>query len=109
MLRKIEITLTYRNILPQLATWKFVAWQVARVVDLFLRFNFRNWEENLKTASEYMQDPFLFASQVRNYNLKGGGFDVQLPKPETNFLKRAFSYRIAVACNELSNDLKHEW
>ena len=42
-------------------------------------------------------------SEVHNYNLMGSNYDLQLPLPKTKFLKRSFSYRSAMACNQLSH------
>ncbi|CAH3036592.1 unnamed protein product, partial [Porites lobata] len=35
---------------------------------------------------------------------KGSNYDLQPPLPKTNFLKRSFSYRGAMAWNQLSNE-----
>ncbi|CAH3133045.1 unnamed protein product, partial [Porites lobata] len=35
---------------------------------------------------------------------KGSNYDLQLPLPKTNFVKRSFSYRGAMAWNQLSNE-----
>ena len=45
-------------------------------------------------------------SEVHSYNLRGTRFDLQLPKPKTNFLKCSFSYRGAKTWNDLSNDTR---
>ena len=48
-----------------------------------------------RTDSNFHPDPLI----------RGGGstHDLQLPLLETNFLKRSFSYRGAMAWNQLSN------
>ena len=59
---------------------------------------------------EYLTELFCLTSEVDNYNLRGSRFDMQLPKPKTNSLKRSFAYRGVAAWNALPNhirDLKH--
>ena len=50
----------------------------------------------------YPQEHFHRTSEVHNYNLSGSNYDLLLPLPKTNFLKRSFSYRGAMAWNQLS-------
>ena len=59
-----------------------------------------------KCSPAYLQDLFHMTSEVHSYNLRGTRFDLQLPKPKTNFLKRSFSYRGAKTWNDLSNDTR---
>ena len=49
---------------------------------------------------------FRLTSEVHNHNLRGCKFDMQLPKPKTNSLKRSFAYRGATAWNALSNHVR---
>ena len=51
----------------------------------------------------YLQERFHRTSEIHDYNLRGSNYDLQLPLPKTNFLKRSFSYRGAMAWNQLSN------
>jgi hypothetical protein len=47
----------------------------------------------------------LFARcQNNNYNLRSTQTKLALPKPQTNFLQRNFSYRAAKSWNELSSE-----
>ena len=55
---------------------------------------------------EYQTELFRLTSEVHNYNLRGCKFDMQLPKPKTNSLKRSFAYRGATAWNALSNHVR---
>jgi hypothetical protein len=59
-----------------------------------------------KIAPDYLQNLFKPTSEVHSYNLRGSQFDLQPPKPRTNFMKRSFSYRGAIAWNELSNEIR---
>ncbi len=49
-------------------------------------------------------------SQNENYALRSDERKLHLPKPNTNFLKKSFSYREAVSWNKLPNEIleKHE-
>ena len=51
----------------------------------------------------YLREQFRRTSEIHDYNLRGSNYDLQLPLPKTNFLKRSFSYRGAMAWNQLSN------
>ena len=53
----------------------------------------------------YPQERFHRTSEINDYNLGGSNYNLQLPLhvPRTNFLKRSFSYRGAMAWNQLSN------
>ena len=39
---------------------------------------------------EYLIELFCLTSEVHHYNPRGSRFDMQLPKPKTNSLKRSF-------------------
>ena len=54
----------------------------------------------------YLQEHFHRTSGVYNYNLRASNYDLQLPLPKTNFLKRSFSYRGAMTWNQLSNQIR---
>ena len=45
-------------------------------------------------------------SEIHDYNLRGPNYDLQLPPPKTNFLKGSFSYRDAMAWNQLSSQTR---
>ena len=65
------------------------------LVTIFKVFN-NNCPTNLR-------ERFHRTSEIHDYNLRGSHYDFQLPLPKTNFLKRSFSYRGAMAWNQLSN------
>ena len=54
----------------------------------------------------YLREQFHRTSVIHDYNLRGSNYDLQLPLPKTNFFKRSFSYRGAIAWNQLSNDTR---
>lgn len=55
----------------------------------------------------YLREQFHRTSKIHAYNLRGSNHDLQLPLPKTiNFLKRSFSYRGAMAWNQLSNETR---
>ena len=54
----------------------------------------------------YLRERFHRTSEIHDYNLRGSNYDLQLPLPKTNFLKRSFSYRGAMAWNQLSNQTR---
>ena len=54
----------------------------------------------------YLREQFHRTSEIHDYNLRGSNYDLQLPLPKTNFLKRSFSYRGAMAWNQLSNETR---
>ena len=77
----------------------------ASFADLFISVNllklFVRW------MNEFMvREQFHRTSEIHDYNLRGSNYDLQLPLPKTNFLKRSFSYRGAMAWNQLSNETR---
>ena len=54
----------------------------------------------------YLRERFPRTSEIHDYNLRGSNYDLQLPLPKTNFLKRSFSYRGAMAWNQLPNETR---
>ena len=54
----------------------------------------------------YLREQFHRTSEIHDYNLRGSNYDLQLPLHKTNFLKRSFSYRGAMAWNQLSNETR---
>ena len=43
-----------------------------------------------------------------NYSLRSNNLKLSLPKPKTDFLKRSFSYRGAIAWNSLPSEFLHK-
>ena len=54
----------------------------------------------------YLRERFNRTSEIHDYNLRGSNYDLQLPLPKTNFLKRSFSYRGAMAWNQPSYETR---
>ena len=60
-------------------------------------------------APEYLTDMFTLC-QNNKYALRSNGRKLNLPKPHTNFRKKSFSYRGAVAWNRLPCEItQHEY
>ena len=55
-------------------------------------------------GEQYLRERFHRTSEIHDYNLRGSNYDLQLPLPKTNLLKRSFSYRGAMAWDQLSNE-----
>ena len=64
---------------------------------------FKVFKNNCPT---YLRERFHRTSEIHDYNLRSSNYDLWLPLPKTNFLKRSFSYRGAVAWNQLSNQTR---
>ena len=71
---------------------------------------FQNRAARIITRADYknscptnFRERFHRTSEIRDYNLRGSNYDLQLPLPKTNFLKRSFSYR---GCNGLEPTVK---
>ena len=58
------------------------------------------------TITPQTRGKFHRTSEIHDYNLRGSNYHLQLPLPKTNFLKRSFSYRGAMAWNQLSNETR---
>ncbi len=56
---------------------------------------------------KYLTEMFTM-SQNDNYALRSNERKVHLPKPNTNFLKKSFSYHAAVSWNKLPNEILEE-
>ena len=57
----------------------------------------------------YLRERFHRTSElIYDYNLRASNYDLQLPLPETNFLKRSFSYRGLMAWNQLSSKTRDQ-
>ena len=54
----------------------------------------------------YLRERFRRTSKVHNYNFRGSNNVPQLPLAKTNFIKCPFSYRGALAWNQLSNQTR---
>ena len=54
----------------------------------------------------YLREQFHRSSEIHDYNVSGSNYDLQLPLPKKNFGKRSFSYRGAMAWNQLSNEIR---
>ena len=59
-----------------------------------------------KMLPNYLIDIFTNTSEIHDYSTRQNEFNFALPKPNTNFKKKSFSYRGAEAWNGLSRDLK---
>ena len=70
---------------------------------LLLVTMFKVFDNNCPT---YLRELFHRTSEINSYNLRGSNYDLQLPLPKTNFLQRSFSYRGAMAWNQLSNQTR---
>ena len=59
-----------------------------------------------KLVSDYLYDIFTNVSDVHDHNTRQSGADLTLPKPKTNSMKNAFSYRGAEVWNCLPASVK---
>ena len=59
-----------------------------------------------KLVPDYLCDMFTNVGDVHDHNTRQSGADLTLPKPKTNSMKNAFSYRGAEVWNCLSASLK---
>ena len=64
------------------------------------------YQVNNNLAPQYLTDLFCKTSSVHDYNTRFAQDALTLPKPNSNSLKKSFSYRGAVAWNNLPSDLK---
>ena len=72
-----------------------------------MQMNIMMYKVYRAAVPEYLTELFRLTPEVHNYNLRGQcKFDMQLPKPKTNSLKRSFAYRGATAWNALSNHVR---
>ena len=55
-------------------------------------------------APDYLED--LFSIRTTKYNVRNLEMKLYLPKPNTNYLKRSFSYCVASLWNNLPNNLR---
>ena len=103
----------FSNLDGQIITWPDYS---IRSSDVLNSLEWSNLEERRKrhllvtmfkifnnNCPTYLGERFHRASEIHDYNLRGSNYDLQLPLPKTNFLKRSFSYRGAMAWNQLSN------
>ena len=59
-----------------------------------------------KLVPDYLYDIFTNVSDVHDHNTRQSGADLTLPKPKTNSMKNAFSYRGAEVWNCLPASVK---
>ena len=59
-----------------------------------------------RLVPDYLCDLFTNVSDIHNYDTRQSGADLILPKPKTNSMKNAFSYRGAESWNTLSPSQK---
>ncbi len=55
-------------------------------------------------APAYLQN--LFSARGTGYNLKNSEIKLNLPKPQTNYLKRSFRYNEALLWNSLPQNMR---
>ena len=51
---------------------------------------------------EYISEEFVLRNSIHNHNLRGPEHNIFIPRPNTEALKKAFSYRGAISWNGLS-------
>ena len=56
--------------------------------------------------SKYLLDIFTNMYEINDHNTREPKFNFTLPKPKTNYMKKAFAYRGTKVWNSLSIDLK---
>ena len=56
---------------------------------------------------DYLTDLFTKTSALHNHETRQAEFNLTLPKPNTNFYKKSFSYRGAVTWNDLLPNMKN--
>jgi hypothetical protein len=65
------------------------------------------YQVNNNMVPDYLIDLFTKTSTLHNYQTRQAEFNFALPKPNTNFCKKSFSYRGAVAWNDLLPNIKN--
>ena len=55
---------------------------------------------------EYISEKFVLRNSIHNHNLRGSKHNIFIPRPNTEALKKAFSYRGAISWNGLSAEAK---
>ena len=71
-----------------------------------MRMNIMMYKVYHHDLPENLTELFCLTSEVHSYNLRGSRFDMQLPKPKTNSLKRSFAYRGAAAWNSFPDHVR---
>ena len=56
---------------------------------------------------DYLNDLFTKTSALHNHETRQAEFNLTLPKPNTYFRKKSFSYRGAVTWNDLLSNMKN--
>lgn len=64
------------------------------------------YQVNNNRVPVYLSDLFTKTSIAHGYETRQAEFNFVPPKPNTNFCKKSFSYRGAVAWNNLPADIK---
>jgi hypothetical protein len=64
------------------------------------------YEVNNNEVPDYLVDLFTKTSSSHGYETRQAEFNFVPPKPNTNFCKKSFSYRGAVAWNKLPTNVK---
>ena len=59
-----------------------------------------------KQVPEYIAEKLIMANTVHQYNLRGSEYNLFVPRPNTEALKRSFAYRGAVLWNSLTPEAK---
>jgi hypothetical protein len=65
------------------------------------------YQVNNNMVPDYLIELFTKTSTLHNYQTRQAEFNFALPKPNTNFGKKSFSYRGAVAWNDLLPIIKN--
>ena len=55
---------------------------------------------------EYISEKFVLRNSINNHNLMGSEHNIFIPRPNTEALKKVFSYRGAISWNDLSAEAK---
>lgn len=65
------------------------------------------YQVNNNMMSDYLIDLFTKTSAIHNYKTRQAGFNLALPKPNTNYRKNSSSHRGASTWNDLSPNMKN--
>ena len=72
---------------------------------LSIRENIVSFKALTANSPNYLTEMFNFCSN-ETYNLRSNFFQLSLEKPNTNFLKKSFSYRAAKSWNSLPDNIR---
>jgi hypothetical protein len=73
---------------------------------LSIRENIVTFKALTANSPNYLPEMFNFRSN-ETYNLRSNFCQLSLDKPNTNFLKKSFSYRAAKSWNNLPDNIRH--